>query len=37
VCTVFAAGRHAGACYAALVRRAERVYAELAAWERGVA
>ena len=37
VCTVFAAGRDAGACYAALVRRAERVYAALAAWERGVA
>jgi predicted ATP-grasp superfamily ATP-dependent carboligase len=37
VCTVFAAGRDASACYAALVRRAERVYAELAAWERGAA
>src|SRR5207247_7418794 len=37
VCTVFAAGRDMRACYTALVRRAERVYAELAAWERGVA
>ncbi len=37
VCTVFAAGRDAVACHAALVRRAERVYAELGAWERGVA
>jgi len=33
VCTVFAAGRDAIECYAALVRRADRVYAELAAWE----
>ena len=37
VCTVFATGRDGVACHAALVRRAERVYAELAAWERGVA
>ena len=37
VCTVFAAGRDAVACHAALVGRAWRVYAELAAWERGVA
>jgi len=37
VCTVFAAGRDAVACHAALVGRAERVYAELAAWERGFA
>jgi predicted ATP-grasp superfamily ATP-dependent carboligase len=37
VCTVFAAAREAVACYAALVRRAEQVYAQLAAWERGVA
>jgi predicted ATP-grasp superfamily ATP-dependent carboligase len=35
VCTVFAAGRDAVACRAALVRRAELVYADLAAWERG--
>ena len=35
VCTVFAAGRKAASCHAALVRRAERVYAELDAWERG--
>jgi predicted ATP-grasp superfamily ATP-dependent carboligase len=34
VCTVFATGRDAGACYAALMQRAERVYAALAAWER---
>jgi predicted ATP-grasp superfamily ATP-dependent carboligase len=34
VCTVFAAGRDGAACHAALVRRAERVYEKLAAWER---
>jgi predicted ATP-grasp superfamily ATP-dependent carboligase len=34
ICTVFAADRDAVACYAALVRRAERVYVELAAWDR---
>lgn len=33
VCTVFAVGRDGAACYAALVARAERVYAELAAWK----
>jgi len=33
VCTVFAAGRDAAACHAALVQRAELVYADLAAWE----
>lgn len=32
VCTVFGTGPDAAACYAALVRRAGRVYAELAAW-----
>lgn len=37
VCTVFAAGLNGVACHAALVQRAERVYADLAAWERGVA
>ncbi len=37
VCTVFAAGPDAAACHAALVRRAERVYAEIVEWERGVA
>ena len=37
VCTVFATGRDAASCHAALVRRAERVYAELARWEREVA
>jgi len=37
VCTVFATGRGEVACHRALVRRAERVYAELAAWEREVA
>jgi len=36
VCTVFAAGREAASCHAALARRAERVYAELDVWERGV-
>ena len=34
VCTVFAAGREAVSCHAALARRAERVYAELDCWER---
>lgn len=34
ICTVFAAARDACACHAALVRRAERVYAEVAAWDR---
>ena len=37
VCTVFASGRDAAACYAELVRCANRVYAELAGWERNVA
>jgi predicted ATP-grasp superfamily ATP-dependent carboligase len=37
VCTVFAEGRDAAACHAALVRRAERIYEQLAAWEREVA
>jgi predicted ATP-grasp superfamily ATP-dependent carboligase len=37
VCTVFAAGRDGAACHAALVRRAARVYDELAAWEQRVA
>jgi uncharacterized protein len=34
VCTVFAEGRDAASCHAALVQRAERVYADLAAWTR---
>jgi uncharacterized protein len=37
VCTVFAEARDAAACYAALVRRADAVYAALAIWEREVA
>ena len=37
VCTVFAEGADADACHAALVRRAERVYAELASWARAAA
>ena len=37
VCTVFATGRDAVSCHRALVRRAERVYAELAPWERRIA
>ncbi len=37
VCTVFADGRETASCHAALVRRAERVYAELDVWERGIA
>jgi predicted ATP-grasp superfamily ATP-dependent carboligase len=32
VCTVFAEGADAGACYGALVARAERIYAQLDAW-----
>jgi uncharacterized protein len=32
VCTVFAAGDDRASCYVALVRRADRVYAELAGW-----
>jgi predicted ATP-grasp superfamily ATP-dependent carboligase len=35
VCTVFATGRDAASCHAALVERAERVYADLAAWQQG--
>jgi predicted ATP-grasp superfamily ATP-dependent carboligase len=37
VCTVFAEGRDAAACHAALVRRAARIYEQLTAWEREVA
>jgi predicted ATP-grasp superfamily ATP-dependent carboligase len=37
VCTVFAEARDAAACYTALVRRADAVYAQLACWEREVA
>ena len=37
VCTVFASGRDAAACYSELVRRANGVYADLAEWERHVA
>lgn len=37
VCTVFAEGRDAAACRAALAARAETVYAALAAWERAAA
>jgi predicted ATP-grasp superfamily ATP-dependent carboligase len=33
VCTVFAASRDGAACHAALVRRAQGVYEQLAAWE----
>jgi predicted ATP-grasp superfamily ATP-dependent carboligase len=35
VCTVFADGADGAACYDALVRRADSVYAELDAWGRG--
>jgi predicted ATP-grasp superfamily ATP-dependent carboligase len=35
VCTVFATGRTATACRDALVNRAERVYAQLEAWNQG--
>jgi predicted ATP-grasp superfamily ATP-dependent carboligase len=34
ICTVFATGRDARACHAALVERAAHVYEELADWER---
>lgn len=34
VCTVFASGLDAAACHAALVRRAERVYADVEEWAR---
>ena len=37
VCTVFAEGRNAAACHAALVRRAQRAYAELDTWVARVA
>jgi uncharacterized protein len=37
VCTVFASGQDSAACHAALVRGAERVYADLTIWERDVA
>ena len=37
VCTVFAGGRDAAACHAALVTRADRVYAQLAIWRGRVA
>ncbi len=37
VCTVFADGRDAAACRAALIRRARQVYAELDAWRLRVA
>ena len=37
VCTVYASGADEASCYAALVGRAERVYADVAAWEREVA
>jgi predicted ATP-grasp superfamily ATP-dependent carboligase len=37
VCSVLTSACDAGACYAALVKRAERVYAELARWKRRIA
>jgi predicted ATP-grasp superfamily ATP-dependent carboligase len=37
VCTVLASGSDSASCHAALVQHAERVYAELAVWEREVA
>ena len=37
VCTVFARGSDSASCHAALERRAERVYAEIADWERAAA
>ena len=37
VCTVLADGADAAACHAALLGRADRIYAELARWERDIA
>ena len=37
VCTIFADARDAVTCHDALVRRAECVYSDIAAWERGFA
>jgi len=37
VCTVFASGDGVAECHAALVERAQNVYAALAAWSRAVA
>jgi predicted ATP-grasp superfamily ATP-dependent carboligase len=37
VCTVFGNGRTTDDCYRALIERADRVYAELATWQRAVA
>jgi predicted ATP-grasp superfamily ATP-dependent carboligase len=37
VCTVLAGGSDSTVCHAALVRGAERVYEELASWDREVA
>ena len=37
VCTVLASGSDSAACHTALVQSAERIYAELALWEREVA
>ena len=37
VCTVFADGADAVACHAGLVRRADRVYEQLATWKREIA
>jgi predicted ATP-grasp superfamily ATP-dependent carboligase len=37
VCTVFASGSDGAGCHAALVQRADRVYGELARWEREIA
>jgi predicted ATP-grasp superfamily ATP-dependent carboligase len=37
VCTVFADAAESGECHAALVRRADCVYQELARWEREIA
>jgi predicted ATP-grasp superfamily ATP-dependent carboligase len=36
VCTIFAGGHDHASCYDALVRRAERVYAELAGWQSAI-
>jgi len=37
ICTIFAEGRSSASCYAALVRRAQKLYHEIDAWRGGTA
>ncbi|MGH7633816.1 MAG: ATP-grasp domain-containing protein, partial [Gemmatimonadaceae bacterium] len=37
ICTIFAEGRSSASCYAALVRRAQKLYQEIDAWRGGTA